>query len=515
VDYEKWREKGNRSQEYYSMLLKKLGKIYKLTDKDLMTNAFVKDEGYPIKNANGTLEYKHCRTINAYTDETKALYGPLFAIIEKLFFNQDLNLCASHFVKQVPVKDRPALLEETFGTNPVCVGDFSSFESHMRGFYAKIIAHCITYIAGDFFDADLKKMFSMHMLETNISLFKGSGVKTQIDQTLMSGAVWTSLANCMLSHFLVSYLRLRVKFPTFTPKQLARSYAGNFVGFCEGDDSITLGGAYNSELIKMLGLTLKSEYLDKHGAPLTCNLSSFCGIVKPFGVDAIVTDPKKVICRFFQLSREYGEARKSKQDCLIRAKALSYYYQYKDCPIIGHLCYATLKLTRSATPDPSQLSYNLRNVYDQLPKDKFYRQFPNIDPQTRDLVADLFDFSVSEQLDIEDKLMRWGNGEEVIVNLPDHLFDDYVEHSGKYVEPVPTRDYPAWLRRKDMPNPEIMVGVGVFNVQKFLTLKPTSTTQALECTRYKLGKKIRCYKFDYKPDVDMPWRSNYTFNSEM
>ncbi len=468
---------------------------------DLTANGFVKDEGYPVAyDKQFQLKTKHARTINAYPDELKALYGPLISLMEKIFFDTERNFCASHFVKNVPVKDRPQLLESVFGDQMVTVGDFTSFESHMRGLFSKIICYAMNHIAGPYMPPELRKIFNVHMLEVNQTLFKGTGVKTQVDQTLMSGAMWTSFANCMLSHFLVSYMRLKENFIDLPGHKLVDKYS-TFVGFCEGDDSVTLGGAYLPVFQEVLGLKLKSEVKSHVG------LTSFCGILKPLGVDALLTDPTKVLCRFFQIPYQYAQARDTKQRGLLRAKALSYYYQYSNCPIIGEFAFAVLKLTRGMTPDDGLLTYQQRIVFEECKGEKFYHRPPHVVSQTRDLMAELFDYDIPTQLYFESRFKSWGQGDKTAIVFPEHIFGAYIDYSSKKISFEETREYPSFVSRI-LPNPDIMVGLGVFSVAAFLAERPDLTGETEGVQQSASGKKL---KFEKHKDFLVPWCSNFSF----
>jgi hypothetical protein len=236
-----------------------------------------------------------------------------------------------------------------------------------------------------------------------------------IDQTLMSGSVWTSSANGALNLLLLSYLTLRTKYQTCGSRELAGHFH-EFRGCVEGDDGIAPDEhtEYTSELIKQLGLKLK---LEKHKNYTT---ASFCGIVKPSqDVDTICTDPTKIICDIFVLDSQYKNATQNKQLGLLRAKALSLLYQYQDCPIISPLCSAILAKTVGKSCDATRLDYYHRQVYDEAVRAKrFYHTLPAISDQTRYFVEEHYGYSVEWQRRFELAIEKWKFGEEVV--LPTH-----------------------------------------------------------------------------------------------
>ncbi len=438
----------NRSKSYCRRLKDMAQKCDKLFTDDLRANAFLKDEGYMIDGEGRT---KYARTINAYTDVTKIMYGPIFRSIEKQFFTSDLG---QYFVKKIPVLDRPAALQSLFGDSPVVVGDFSSFECHHRGIFSKVIARAMTKLMGPHFDPVLKKAFSEHILGKNVGLFKGLGVKFQVDQVLMSGAVWTSLANCMLSFFLVSYMRLKELFPHLNGKRLP-DHLNSFRGFCEGDDTIVGGGPYKQIFIDALGLKLKSELHPNIGT------ASFCGILKPLSVDTVLTDPVKLMSGYFNLPMAYAEAKNSKQSALIRAKALSTYYQYRSCPMVSAFAYSILRKTKSVNADSAILNYHQLDCFNQM-SGRFYKSPPNVDPQTRDLFADLYGFSHAEQIQFEQQCFDWiDHGSRLY--FPEDKFGRYIDWASEFVDHEKEREDVSLQNVFDS-----VVDRGPFNVRAFL-----------------------------------------------
>lgn len=432
--------------------------IAALDSENLRAGAFLKSEGYPL---DPDLMTKYPRSINAYTDETKAMYGPLFRAIEAAFFGPR-NPYAKHFVKKVAVTDRPALIEATFGDEPVVLADFSSFECMHRGHLARAVAHAVWSMVSEM-DAGIAQMLSAHMLDVNQSLYKGRGIKTQVTGTLMSGAVWTSLANCMLNFFLLSYMRLKAASPSLTGKQLAAGI-GSFVGLFEGDDSITAGQLYCPALIKGLGLKLKCSY------HRDCTTASFCGIIKARGSNAIITDPLKVLGTFFVLDAKFGDCKASKEGALLRAKALSYYYPYSGCPIVGELAFAVLQRTKSITPNSSMLSYHQAQIYLEASgsKSKFYCKEPQVDAPTRALFAELYGLDVEQQLSLEKSLRQWGRGCEAKIELP-RCFERYQDWTLMHAQKEPVY-VPEPFGGACFQDPSGLCGKGVFNMRMFLEL---------------------------------------------
>lgn len=452
-----WISEGNRSRAEMVRLNEMAKEAANISPEMMWAHSFIKRESYELDEHGLT---KFPRTINAYQDLTKALYGPTFKAVEKLFFSSACPY-SKHFVKKVPVRDRGTYIEEMFGDAPVVLADFSSFECAHRGTFAKIVCHCVNKMIGEI-DADLRSMINRHMLGQNISLFKGLGIKVCVDQTLMSGAVWTSLNNCILCHLLVSYMRLKARHPN-TPGSKLMSYFSEFTGVTEGDDSLTQGDAYDPELIEGLGIKLTSE------VHRNCTTASFCGILKPAGVNASITDPIKVISNFFVLEGNFTEASKRTRMGLLRAKALSYYWQYSTCPVVAHFAFAVLKRTRSYEPDIRSLYFNRLQAFTESLADKaFYHKAPEIDGTTRSLFSELYGLDILQQQELEASMIAWGNGCDKPITLPPQ-FRQYEEWTALMCDNMTEYPAPPWRGDRNH-NPALAVGLGVASGKKFLEM---------------------------------------------
>jgi len=385
------------------------------------------------------------------------MYGPLFKEMESAFFGSDA--VGKFFVKKIPVSDRPSLLERLFGEQQCVIGDFSSFESHMRAEFADAIHFGMSWIAGGKLTPQMAECLRVHMTTVNQSWFKQSGVRVQVPQTLMSGAVWTSLANCMLSFGLVTYMRLRAKFPHMQPTELA-THLDDVVAVFEGDDSLCLGGAYDTDLINALGLLLKSKVVNNFGE------GDFCGITRPFRSPALFTDPVKVFCNMFVVPEQYMDAKASKQDGLLRAKALSLYWLYSSCPVVGALCFAVLNRTRGKRLCTQHLSHHQQEILSQV-KGKFHMQEPRpATPQDREAFERLYNISPTEQVAFEKALSAWGLGSQVAFRLPD-VFIPYSMWSDSYLTYEKTWPMPSW-RGDRLQQMDRLVGAGPVLLAPFL-----------------------------------------------
>lgn len=328
-----------------------------------MSSAFVKFESYPLADDNTT---KWCRTINAYSDEVKAVMGPKIQQIEKqILCHSDLS---RFFVKPIPVLQRPMHLQDIFGDNPCVIGDFSSFECMHRGPLVQAVFDAFRHVGQYIFNAADVRLLEHLMCGVNHAYYPSIGLHVWVRGTLMSGAPWTSLANCVLSLGVVLWLRLVEKYGCARVEQ-----ACEILAVAEGDDTITAGGAYAPHLVDLLGLgetpqqkaRLKSNVLPKFSD------GDFCGITLS-DEGYLFTDPVKTLCNFWYLDIRLRGMRKTKLWGIYRAKALSLYYQYRCCPMVSKFLFHVLRKTRSISVITSELTYHQKHCYEEIGRDKFY-----------------------------------------------------------------------------------------------------------------------------------------------
>lgn len=242
----------------------------------------------------------------------------------------------------------------------------------------------------------------------------------------MSGSADTSASNCVLNFLLTAYLVLRTRYPHASSKTLARS-VHQLHGLFEGDDGVIgVAGIDRSRLSTIvggLGIKLKFAF---HADFST---AAFCGILQPRECEGtILTDPKKILCNFFVIPPRFMNAKKSKQDILLRAKALSYLYQYPDCPVVSRLAHTVLSKTKSVTVVGDELdhhrSFILKEALEsiktskQLQKPPFWAVVKPITYESRRMCEDLFDCPVEWQLETEAALDAWARGDSASFPIP-------------------------------------------------------------------------------------------------
>lgn len=367
---------------------KYLSKLYEdvkyswITKKNLYVESFIKEEGYEE-------EGKMPRGINSYSDFTKVILGPLFHTIDKDTF------AAPYFVKgSNPLKWRD-MLEERFGDMEVLSTDFSSFEAHHRAEYSELIYMWYKHMTRRMDNMhEFDQLVSSMMLGRNRITF--SSISVEVDQRLMSGALWTSSANSVLNFVLTSYMWMKTKFPNQSPEENARNVRSEFVGLFEGDDGICPNVGISQVLVDDLGLVLKPT-----PSP-TYNAAGFCGICCDRDTGIVIRDPIAFLRKFFCLPRKASRYKRARKLALYKAKALSYSYLFSGCPVVGAVCEYVIRNTRNIDHRPALQDFD---AYDREHL-VFEAGTNTVQNSSRVLVEHTYGVSVAEQLRIESHFER-------------------------------------------------------------------------------------------------------------
>lgn len=386
-------------------------------------------------------EMKQMRAINSPSDQSKAILGPLIYSSDKATFK------AKYFVKGSDPRTWPQKLRAAFGGRPVVETDFSSFESHHRGCFARVVRHWLHHMTSGVATELQVQLIDELVLGVNRSVFKN--ITASIPECLMSGAMWTSSANGILNLCIMGYLAARTRVPDGDHAELVEWFKSSFNGFVEGDDGICEDVGVEDDLILRLGVDLA---FDRHDNFCQAN---FCGITCPFEDGAIICDPLKVLRKFFLVPVQYMRSSERTLKSLIRAKAMSYITLYRDCPIIGELAHRVLYLTRGYKANDALINkYSVMNV---LCED--VHTPPNVAVSTRILMQEKFGISVERQLTIEDEIRHGGPAFSLflqdLVSLQDlnHALEHLVPASSAFgVERVSSQlQHPQLLQFFDSP----------------------------------------------------------------
>lgn len=380
--------------------------------------SFVKHETYPT--------YKAPRAINSLSDISKTIVGPLCKAIDTATFK------SRFFVKGSNPKTWPERLEELFGGVPVLGTDFTAFESHHTGVFARIVKHWMMHMVRRLPNAKLAKDM-IHLLCDMRNVCKFKHITCEVDQRLMSGAMWTSSANGVLNLIINAFLAVKAV-GTKTLEEQVRWAVEDFKGVFEGDDGLSVDYGQCPKLIESLGLVLVLERQPDYGE------AGFCGIVCPRFNPQVAKDPQGVLENFFWLAPRYASWSRNKQLGLLRAKAMSYKYTFGDCPIIGALCDWALYRTRSVTARWECVNSTWRCVSTEIESGFDHGTRAQVRLASRTIVDRRFGISVDQQLSFEKAFeASWSRD---ICRIPGTLGDarDEARHRERYLAD-PTRPF--------------------------------------------------------------------------
>jgi len=321
----KW-EKMNKSEGEYKdpMIIK-------------VKQSFIKDETYT--------QFKYSRGIHGRTDEFKLLLGPVAKLIEKYLFQE--SPLEKFFIKKIPVPDRPSyLMDNVFapGFSYFC-NDYTGFEGLLGPeFMAACEFQLYTYMVSILPDEEKKRfngMFRAVCFGKNHMTYKN--VNIDVSGCRMSGEMFTSLGNGFSNLMVVLYW--------FSLQGVTD--INSIHGVVEGDDSLFRMSVIppSIEFYDSLGLVAKPEVI------ADIREASFCGQVFS-DTSSVICDPNKVLLNFGWTSSKYMHFKDSFHLSLLRAKAWSLGYQYKNCPILSSMARCYLRLTRS---------YEVINVVKYMP----------------------------------------------------------------------------------------------------------------------------------------------------
>jgi hypothetical protein len=392
--------------------------------------SFMKDETYP--------KFKHARAINSRSDEFKSKVGPWFAAIEKAVYKDP------SFIKHVPVRDRPDYIVKRLyreGAHYYAT-DYSAYESlfvkELMEVEFMLYEHMTQLVPGH----DQFMWLVRNVLPgRNRCYFKH--FKVSIDATRMSGEMCTSLGNGFANLMFMLFLCEEVG-------------ATDVVGVVEGDDGLFVlcGSPPSANDFARLGLIIKME---EH---VEISTASFCGIVFDPVDRNNLFNPFEILTSFGWTTAEYAKSRDKRLLMLLRAKGLSFAYQYPGCPIIQELAHYALRMTRGISIG-RLLKGRLNAWYrDQLleairAKDGTTRK--TVGMNSRLLVEKLYGIKIGEQLKIEEYLLAQTTLHPLDIDVRVH--EDCETYWHNYVYEIPlkwdSRRHPAFSGRERMPVQEL------------------------------------------------------------
>lgn len=387
-------------------------------DNPTLAKSFIKDEKYEEEKPN--------RWINSSLDIVKVAFGP---IADRIM--EELVKCES-MIKTVPVADRAKAIWTDLGGEGIVAqsSDATAMEDHYANINDpnapilndpryRIFNDFAMYLCGDlkvttqqmhtvkflFFrtpgvskaaltrhwttirDSETLKQFFINITDTYRKLDMRDFGYVLINAILCSGEMNTSSKNTF-SMFSMS---------NFAAYDLSNGKTTRVPTKNEGDDSLAVykKGENPDELWwARFGWCVKVEFVG------FVNEASFCGLVfAPYVYDS-VPDIRKTICKFGWTNRKYCRASRPCLMSLLRSKALSMACEYNNVPILGALAQRLLFLTKHVHIRDSviwSLDLYERTKLQMYIKQKPWMNTPNVHIETRKLVANLQNISISVQ----------------------------------------------------------------------------------------------------------------------
>lgn len=397
-------EHNGKSAAYNLGLRQSVAATSRLKPGDFRCSSFIKDEAYD--------KPKHQRHINAFDAHKSQLANFAHAVDECVYQ-------LPYFVKHANNADRARKLRDLFGDDSVVGSDFSAMECHHYGILARLALFWMGHVLGNHGEfRDYRYLLAHLLCGTNVC--STNTLSVSLDQTLMSGAPWTSSQNGFLNLCIMSYLDLKTKHPTERFRKLVdRFEAGECRLVVEGDDALVASTGFDPQLIDDLGIFLKIE------EPCHYTEASFCGLVyADKHDDQVMTDPRKALTDFFVIPMAECGRKKTVIDGLQRAKAMSGAFMHRRTPILSVLYAAVLQKTRSV-----QERFDLLDSWKQThyQPDKEFKQHcrrplreiaAGVHEHTRLYMEQKYGFEVSAQIEFEEAFIQWADGASV--ELPYH-----------------------------------------------------------------------------------------------
>lgn len=421
-----------KRKKYFSELRHSLSTMSRTTRK---VQAFIKAEGY--------LEPKNARGICSPSDESKVLLGPYVKAVDKATFAS-----TEHFVKGTDPRSWPARLWSLFGSGPVSLTDFSSFEAHQRDVMSRVIVFWFKHMLQNVADVKwaLKLIRALVLGRNKIDM---PYTRVEIDQRLMSGALWTSSSNGLLNLLIMSYLQARSETPHLDGADLVDGRV--FKGLVEGDDGIAAAFEPVPGDVERIGARLKMEHHPNF------ETAGFCSIYCDATTLENVRDPLKTLRGFFLLPKEYEHARRSKCLGMLRAKALSFKYLYANAPVVGPIADYVLSVTRSVDPRDhfKRLEVHQREWAEKAHTMKVWLQPSAVAVSARAVVERAFGMTPDEQMRIEQQFSCATLGPVSLCLAPFATHVDHC-HSADFVRPL---GEPLWYPEPSMAAREILTSL--------------------------------------------------------
>jgi hypothetical protein len=316
-------------------------------------------------------ELKPARIILPRSDLVKAWYGMLVSFVSKIIYTLP---CAVKFMTPIEKLNR--------------LRDFEKYKLFYELDIRRMEA-CFTPVC---FDVECY-LFSLLLpyysqeLEVIRRIMSGStkivhdAFKLSVKSRRMSGEMTTAVTHLILNYCLIHYAAMC-------------AHVNILDCVLEGDDNLcAVDGFIDFRIYEQIGFNLKVKLV--HSVYET----SFCHMTPGFGFHSLLRTPSEILMRLFwtQCKFKHGNVF---DDRLLLAKALSYYNEYINCPIVVPLCLRIVTLLPYITP-----YFEQDDEYHVVYKFMTYKMCINLDDRVSFQMN--YGISVDTQLRIEDDILSW------------------------------------------------------------------------------------------------------------
>jgi hypothetical protein len=357
-------------------------------------SCFIKDESYSC--------YKFPRGIYSRSDSFKLKMGPISKLISDVFFK------LPETIKKITINDRPKyILDNLKREGSVYIAtDYTSFESSFTSLLQrKCERHFYEYMVSQLAQGpEFLQFFDQYIL-SNKQRCKFKFFSFDVECRRMSGEMFTSLGNTFTNMLIMKFL---CKINDAECRMVV-----------EGDDGLTsiVGPLPTEDQFHKLGFQIKLEQFDR------VSEASFCGLIFDEDEKQNITNPIDVLAELGWCKSSYRDASYPVRLRLLKAKCLSFLYQYPACPIINVLCDRLLSRLTYVTP-----LFPWENIYDEELRLEILNNLKNIKliepgPGTRELMERKFSITTHDQLLIEKELSKIQFG---VFNSRNSLLQKYV-----------------------------------------------------------------------------------------
>jgi hypothetical protein len=354
--------------------------------------------------------------------------------VEKNFFHGELERL---FVKGKDPKDYPTLMSETLGDDPVMETDYSSMEAHHEGIRSQIFTHLMAHsLRGSGFSNHERRLIMS--LCKGVNVMRSRVVTATVKQRLMTGISWTSLANAILNLVTTTFLVFKSKDPQMTIEEMTTKLR-DFKGLFEGDDGICVASEIDDTIITKLGIKLKFEMHSNFTE------ASFCGCTSARNDLQVLTNHEKVIRTMFRLPPKLKDSKDKTHMIFLRAKALSAYYNYRNCPVVGELAWSIIERTRGYDVQRAVMSetdlYKRNSIVRAINAKPWEKGKPQVSEESRAAYHKRFGWHPDKQMELETSIRNATDHIIMDVDLKPHelMINRHLDDDHWPIPPMPTQ----------------------------------------------------------------------------